>query len=512
MDLEMMDGSSGLMMTMNESLPFNPFENCTIFIHCRFDELSDTSISCPPIWFINPPEAVSYSPYVAAIEAVFFAVAFFWNLFILISYVVHRNLLKEPANVYLFNLALTDLMLAIFVVLQCFITEAQKGFLVGNTDPVRCGLCEFLGFMLMLLMTSTLHTLAILSFDRFFLLVKPLSYKQYFNWKKSIAIVIFIWILSFCMAVPPFLGLGSYGFSFVIGNCHPQWSFKSFRGIDNFHYITFLALEAMVPILFLAFANILTYKIVTKVLRKKFKRQASFTEAGRETKMAHNRQQRQLVKVFGALFVAHIICWMPVLVVVVVSFAIDPQLIPIEVFIICWILYLTNPVIHPILETFFIKDLRSRVNNAQKKVKTSIRRVSSLGTSFIQKSASRTSLKLGKRDSAASLKLGKRDSTQSMDTVVTKASLTSRSSLMSRSSISDSSPPNSPPMMPAGSLGNEKPFSPALHDVAFTIYEEPELQQETPQTNGGVANGGPTTKAFSNPTFLSKRPSVTFEA
>lgn len=471
-------GSGTMMMMINESLP-NPFENCTYFDHCRADELSDTSISCPHLWTVFPPKHLNYSPYIAAVQAVYFAIAYFWNLFILISYAVHRSLLKEPANIYLFNLALTDLLLAIFVILQCFITEARKAFLVGETDIVRCGICEFLGFMIMFLMASTLHTLAMLSFDRFFLLIRPLSYQQFFNWKKALLVVVCIWVLSFLIAIPPFFGLGTYFFSFTISNCHPQWSGKSFRGLDNFHYIVMVGAEAVIPILFLTFTNIVTYRIVTKVLRKKLKRQESFSEKKRESRAAHNRQQLQLVKVFGALFLAHIICWVPVLVVVAVAFVVDPTTIPIEVYIFCWLLYLTNPVVHPILETFFVKDLRARVNSAQKSVRSSIRRVSSMGSSFIQKQASSSSLR------------PKRESIQSENSTVTKASVISKNSLTG--SVSQSPSVSSDPVV--GSFDSVRlPLSPSSRsEVTFTILEEAEPQMTPPtlRANGGVSEGVP---------------------
>ena len=356
---------------------------------CRKAELSDTNITFPFLWEILPA-LQKYAPYVTAVQAVFFIISFFWNLFILISFGMRRKLLKETASVYLFNLALTDLLLAVFVVFQCFLTEAAGAFIVGTTDVIRCGICEFLGFMIMLLMAVTIHTLAMLSFDRFFLLVKPLSYHQYFNWRRALVIVIIIWVFSFGLAIPPIFGFGEYSFSVAIANCHPQWVGISYQGIDNFNYIILVAGEAILPIFMLTFTNMWTYKVIMSVLRKKLKRQRSFnsgpaTASGPELKTSeskHNRQQIQLVKVFGALFIAHVMCWTPVLIVVAVGIGIGALNVPPEVFLVAWMFYLTNPVAHPILETFFVKDLRLRVYRAHKSVRNSLRRMSSMGNSF----------------------------------------------------------------------------------------------------------------------------------
>lgn len=365
--------------------------NCTSVGFCRITALSTTNISNEVVW-LNLVSLKQYSPYIATVEAIYFVLAFFWNVFILVSLVRHRKLMKEPASVYLFNLAVTDLMLAVFVILQCFISEVSGGFKIGNTDVTRCGVCEFLGFMLMFLMASTLHTLAMLSFDRFFLLLKPLSYQQYFNRKRALIIILFIWLLSFGIAIPPVLGFGEYAFNVFLSNCHPKWLGHSYRGITNFNYIVFVAGEAGIPIAFLTFTNMWTYKIVALVLKSKLQRQRSFHTKVKESESDHTRQQLQLAKVFGALFLAHIACWTPVLTAVAVSLIIGQCKLPVEVFIVGWLLYLTNPVVHPILETFFIKDLRMRVSRARQSVRDSLYGMGSLGHS-LQRSWSVRSLR-----------------------------------------------------------------------------------------------------------------------
>ena len=385
MALEMSGSGSGLGSGSMEDNCTSDACMCSPIGHCYLDPLSSSNITCAASW----TPAYNYSPYIAAVEAIFFMIAFFWNLFILISFIVHRRLLTEAASIFLFNLALIDLLLAIFVIFQCFVTEVAGAFIIGGTDILRCGICEFLGFMIMFLMANTVHTLAMLSLDRFILLLKPLSYKDYFTWKRAIGIVCCIWVLSFFLALPPIFGFGAYDFSRTISNCHPQWFGTSSKGISNIYFIAVYSIECLIPIFLLSFTNMWTYKIVTRVLKTKLVRQKTFSNMETHIKASesdHNRQQIQLVKVFSALFLAHIVCWVPVLTVmavVLIGREFDSSFIfriPQEVFTVGWLLYLTNPVIHPILETFFVKELRSRVNQAQKTVRRSLKRV---GSSFI---------------------------------------------------------------------------------------------------------------------------------
>lgn len=457
---EMEEGSADMM----QNLTNGNFTYCSCAAQCRVANLSSTNISCDCQWAIPPP-LLKYSPYIAAIEAGYFIIAFFWNLFIIISFIARRKLLKEPASVYLFNLAWTDLLLAIFIIFQCFIAEVSEGFIIGHTDVIRCWICEFLGFMIMFLMASTLHTLAVLSFDRFFLLVKPLSYQNYFTWRRALIIVAAIWVLSFCIAIPPIFGVGEYAFSQAIANCHPQWAGTSYTGIRNLNYIILVGVEALIPIAFLTFTNMWTYKIVTGVLRSRLQRQRSFankfspkTQQVKNSESDHTRQQLQLVKVFGALFVAHIVCWLPVLSVLVVANIIGPEKIPLEVFLVGWLFYLTNPVAHPMLETFFIKDLRTRVKRVQKSMKTTLRKVGSIGQTLVQKSVSQGSSIRGK-DQESEQNVSQRNG-------VGKLTLTSKCSANSVSMPQYS--PRSP--------GESEPPKAHVSVVKFTVLEGQDAQ------------------------------------
>ena len=236
----------------------------------------------------------------------------------------------------------------------------------------------------MLLVACSLHSLAALSVDRFVLLARPLRYKHYFNWKRATLIVIGCWVISVLIAFPPLAGFGQYEFNTVFANCHPRWTGKT-NGIPHIFYALFVGAEAIIPILILAVTNVWTYKIVSGALRKKFRRQKSFRDAPKSEEEQHreaeeNRdyrhKQQQLVKVFGALLIAHIISWTPTLTIMVVALVMGAASLPIKVYIFGWISYLSNPVLHPIIESFFIKDLRRKMNKAKGKVRNSLRSAS----------------------------------------------------------------------------------------------------------------------------------------
>jgi hypothetical protein len=373
----------------------HPFE---LFWPCRHDysELSRSTAS-PFVWNLAP-QVQDARPYVAAVEAMFFVVGLVWNIFVLLSYCLKPRLLKEPANIYLFNLALVDLLLSILVTMSCFTFEVAGEFIFGSSDFVRCHICDFLGVALHTFISLSLHTLAMLSVDRFAIFYRPLRYKRIFDWKKALFIQAGLWILSIAISIPPIFGFGKYEFNIVFAACNARWTGQGSLGVDNIHYVTFFGSEALIPILVLSVTNVWVIKIVQKFLKRQITRKRAFrsnNETGEAEEKKYKRQQNQLVKVFGALFVAHILCWTPVLTTTFVALGIGVTRIPIQIFLASWLAYLTIPVVHPILESFFIKDLRYRVSKARKDVQDSLRKVhgsliSQVSTSSLMQSLSRT--------------------------------------------------------------------------------------------------------------------------
>ena len=290
-------------------------------------------------------------------------VTFTWNLVIIASFLTKIKSLREPAHLYILNLAITDFLLSVSIIFPTFITNITGEFTVGNTDVVRCSVCEFLGFLYVTLFASTLHTLAIISFDRFIHLIKPLTYAHYFNFQKALAIVTIVWIISIGLAIPPFLGLGEYAFNTLLLSCQPRWTGSTNNNTHNFMFIIFLGSEAVIPLFFFLITNAWTYKHIREFFKKNYNRQSSvyFTNVQQQT-TEYDHKQKQLLRVFGALFLGHMICWLPVATIIIVGLVVKAEKFPDEIFLITSLCYFTNPVVHPILETIFLPFLRKKIH------------------------------------------------------------------------------------------------------------------------------------------------------
>lgn len=353
------------------------FTNETVF-SCQDSELSNSNLTNVTFWKIAPDEEIG-AIVAGVLILIFFLVGTVWNLFIIITYLVRRDLLKEPGNVLLFNAAITDLVICITTMVFTYVTAFGREFIFGYKDVTRCIMCGMSGFFLVFLILVSLHLLSALSVDRFILLSRPLRYKRIMSWWKSVIICIVIYIVCFVLAILPLLGFGHLEFNPRFASCVPR-----FTPPKNLYYVVIIAFESLIPIIILAITNVWTYRIVSKFLKRNFRRRSTYRKRGEEhgkegdESAKYQRQQNQLVKVFGALFIANIISYTPTITTIFV-FAFLTIIgkdsdIPSEVYILGFVSFLMNPVLHPIIESFFVKDLRYQV----KRAKTGIRRVSTI--------------------------------------------------------------------------------------------------------------------------------------
>ena len=361
-----LSGSGGVLLNVTDNTTSELF-------NCLSSNLSSTNVSVPSHWRISD-DLLYGTPVVATIYVIFFLLSFFWNLFIIVTYIVKRHLLNEPGNIFLFNLALVDFLLTITVLVYSTVTEIAQEFVFGSNDIVRCRFCDAAGFFLMLLIMCSLHILTALSIDRFILLSRPLRYKQLMNKWKALVIIVIIWVWCFIIGILPVVGFGQNEFNIRFGSCLPRFTGENpSTGINNFYYAAFVAIEALIPVFILGFTNIFTYRLVSRFLRRNLRRRSTFRKREdheqSDDEKKHHKQQQQLVRVFGALFVSNIISWTPTIVVVLLIFVIPAEKFPNELYIFGHIAFLTSPMFHPILESFFVKDLRYQIKRAQRGVR-----------------------------------------------------------------------------------------------------------------------------------------------
>lgn len=339
-------------------------ENATEAFSCHMNGYLDrTAVTNETAWRLSE-ELVEARFAIVAIELLLCLIAFLWNLFIILAMLSKRHMLKEPSNIYLLSLSVSHFMLTVAILPITLNTLLTNEYNYGSSDYARCCICNFSGIMLMVLTSVALHTLAALSVDRFIILLNPLKYRKFVSWWKALLVVVLIWFVSFWIGIPPVVGFGKYQFNTILANCHPVWT-----GSD-FNYVRFVMFESLIPITLLLVTNVWTVKIVWDFMKKRMQRRTTIRKhEGRlsihEEGLHHRRKQWMLVRTYTFLFVVYIISYTPIFIVAIISnfISLQPLSWPLELVVFGWLCYFINPVLHPLIEAFFIKDIREILKN-----------------------------------------------------------------------------------------------------------------------------------------------------
>ena len=93
--------------------------------------------------------------------------------------------LKLPTYILLLNLAIADVLVCAIFMPFPIVSGYAGGFIFGNSDKVRCQVCQ-LGIIYTGLSIASLNLLALISLDQFLYIKFPLRYHLYVTPKRTI--------------------------------------------------------------------------------------------------------------------------------------------------------------------------------------------------------------------------------------------------------------------------------------------------------------------------------------
>ena len=306
------------------------------------------------------------APALAAAMIAIFLVAFSWNSFILYAMIRSRaKLLRTPTHILLFSLAVNDLLLSILVMPFTIVSVISLEFPFGGSDHTRCSVCQQ-GVLFTILSGVSLHHIALLSLDRFLFIYLPMKYKHWVTRERMVVAVLAVWLLCSVLGVLPLFGFGAVDYSTSIGTCIVFFYGKT-KVAPNIYYVLVFLLESLIPITAIVVSNVALLCTARKQLRQLRQAKKKMHSASEDSKLRisvkseHSKHQLQLLKVFGAIFLANLITWIPVVALAIGSPAIDFNTIPAEAVAFVYVTYISHSVIHPLLESWFILEIRQTV-------------------------------------------------------------------------------------------------------------------------------------------------------
>ena len=118
-------------------------------------------------------------PLLAAVIGIEMVAGLITNSFVIILTACHFKTWKQPSNIFLTNMSLNYLFIAIFLMPVALITCANGEWIFGDTLNQKMRVCQTVAYIYAYSFAAVTFSLVLVSFDRFFFIVKALQYKKY---------------------------------------------------------------------------------------------------------------------------------------------------------------------------------------------------------------------------------------------------------------------------------------------------------------------------------------------
>nr|QKY89066.1 Rhabdomeric opsin [Chaetopleura apiculata] len=207
-----------------------------------------------PHWKQFPP-VPDYWHYLAGAYMTFMGITGVVGNLIVIWIFSRTKSLRTPANMFVVNLAISDLTFSAVNGFPLYTISAfNKKWIFGKAA------CELYGLVGGIFGLMSINTMAMIALDRYLVIARPLSVMRHMSHKRAFFMLMLVWIWSILWAIPPIFGWGAY----IPEGFQISCSFDYLTRTDYFRAYIFCMYicSFVVPVLIIFFCYVLIVKAV----------------------------------------------------------------------------------------------------------------------------------------------------------------------------------------------------------------------------------------------------------
>ena len=252
---------------------------------------------------------------------------------------LNRRMWTIP-NMFVASLAASDVLLGL-----CSSVPFVIPVLVTSHWLFDDTACQFQGYINFALVVASIHTLVLMAASRYYRIVKPAKYRRHFTKKKTLIMIVMVWLSSFCAPLPHALS----GRKMVF---HPAKFFCSFN-IENRGASTHFGhpLYIGVPTCVIIYCYLRIFSTVRNHNRN--------VHLPGNPISSVNVEEVKVARTIFAVVVFFNLCWIPVLTVNVLDHAFQRWIFPTEVYILNTFLVTLSSAVKPLIYGVMNKSFRT---------------------------------------------------------------------------------------------------------------------------------------------------------
>lgn len=286
-----------------------------------------------------------------------------WNILVVIA-ILRQKLYQQPSILLLLNLSIADILTLLFSYPIAAATAiASEFFSLGTNDKIKCQFC-YAEIVSLAQFFESFFLIGLMSIDRLVFIVKPLKYDQIVTSCRVFAAMTFTFFLSIAISVSTLGTPVARAFHGDILSCWIPFD------QNNHPYFIAPIVLGLLNLSVIILCNVWVIVIVQKNIKVIYKSRKSdgstefIYDLNKKIESTRHRKQLHLFRVFGAILLANTLCWLPITIIVLILLLINEFNENLSVAAIFASICLVSIVlIHPVLETLLLKDVRDSLKS-----------------------------------------------------------------------------------------------------------------------------------------------------
>uniref|UniRef100_A0A3Q1GCC7 Opsin 4a (melanopsin) n=1 Tax=Acanthochromis polyacanthus TaxID=80966 RepID=A0A3Q1GCC7_9TELE len=231
--------------------------------------------------------------------------------FSIIDCVTVSRSLRTPANMFIINLAITDLLMCITQSPIFFTTSMHKRWIFGEKG------CELYAFCGALFGICSMITLTVIAVDRYFVITRPLASIGVLSRKRALLILMAAWAYSLGWSLPPFFGWSAYVPEGLLTSC--TWDYMTFTPSVRAYTMLLFIFVFFLPL----FIIIYCYVFIFRAIRNTNQAVGKINGSTRDSVKSFHRLQNEwkMAKIALIVILLYVISWSPYSTVALTAFA-----------------------------------------------------------------------------------------------------------------------------------------------------------------------------------------------
>ncbi|XP_034083261.1 melanopsin-A-like isoform X2 [Gymnodraco acuticeps] len=237
------------------------------------------------------------------------------NLLVIYAFSRSRSL-RTPANIFIINLAITDLLMCVTQAPIFFTTSMHKRWIFGE----KC--CELYAFCGALFGICSMITLMVIAIDRYFVITRPLTSIGVLSRRRAFFILMGAWTYSLAWSLPPFFGWSAYVPEGLLTSC--SWDYMTFTPSVRAYTMLLFIFVFFLPLFIIIYCYFFIFRAIRSTTQAVGMSGSIHSHGStRDSKKKFQRVQSEwkLAKIALIVILLYVVSWSPYSAVALTAFA-----------------------------------------------------------------------------------------------------------------------------------------------------------------------------------------------